>query len=55
MIDEQFVNSLYESLNEDSRHYLDIAIEKIVETKKKVGKSLLSQAAVLTFTKVLQH
>ena len=38
MIDEQFVNSLYESLNEDSRHYLDIAIEKIVETKKKGGK-----------------
>ena len=38
MIDEQFINSLYESLNEDSRHYLDIAIEKIVETKKKGGK-----------------
>lgn len=38
MIDEQFINSLYESLNEYSRHYLDIAIEKIIETKKKGGK-----------------
>lgn len=38
MIDEQFINGLYESLNEETRHYLDIAIEKIVETKKNGGK-----------------
>ena len=37
-IESEFIESLYASLPEETRHYLDIAIEKVVETKKKGGK-----------------
>jgi len=38
MIDSNFTESLYANLPEETRHYLDIAIEKVVEAKKKGGK-----------------
>jgi len=37
-IEKGFIEGLYEALPEETRHYLDIAIEKIVEAKKKGGK-----------------
>jgi len=38
MIDSNFIENLYANLPEETRHYLDIAIEKVVEAKKKGGK-----------------
>lgn len=38
MIDSKFIENLYANLPEETRHYLDIAIEKVVEAKKKGGK-----------------
>ena len=37
-IEKEFIEGLYEALPEETRHYLDIAIEKIVEAKRKGGK-----------------
>ena len=37
-VDGKFIESLYEALPEETKHYLDIAIEKVVEAKKKGGK-----------------
>lgn len=38
MIDSNFIENLYANLPEETRHYLDIAIEKIVEAKRNGGK-----------------
>lgn len=38
MIDNNFIENLYTNLPEETRHYLDIAIEKVVETKRNGGK-----------------
>lgn len=38
MIDNNFIENLYTNLPEETRHYLDIAIEKIVEAKRNGGK-----------------
>jgi len=38
MIDSNFIENLYANLPEETRHYLDIAIEKVVEAKKKGGR-----------------
>ena len=38
MIDSNFIENLYTNLPEETRHYLDIAIEKIVEAKRNGGK-----------------
>ena len=38
MIDSNFIENLYTNLPEETRHYLDIAIEKVVETKRNGGK-----------------
>jgi deoxyhypusine synthase len=37
-IEGEFIESLYAALPEETKHYLDIAIEKVVEAKKKGGK-----------------
>lgn len=38
MIDSNFIENLYTNLPEETRHYLDIAIEKVVEAKRNGGK-----------------
>lgn len=38
MTDSNFIENLYTSLPEETRHYLDIAIEKVVEAKRNGGK-----------------
>lgn len=38
MIDNNFIENLYTNLPEETRHYLDIAIEKVVEAKRNGGK-----------------
>ncbi|MDO5343198.1 MAG: hypothetical protein Q4F69_12230 [Bacteroidia bacterium] len=38
MIDSNFIENLYTNLPDETRHYLDIAIEKIVEAKRNGGK-----------------
>jgi hypothetical protein len=41
-IDMQLIDSLYHSLGEESRRYLDISIAKIVETKRRGGKVVVA-------------
>lgn len=38
MTDSNFIENLYTNLPEETRHYLDIAIEKVVEAKRNGGK-----------------
>lgn len=38
MIDSNFIENLYTNLPEETRHYLDIAIKKVVEAKRNGGK-----------------
>lgn len=41
MIDNNFIENLYTNLPEETRHYLDIAIEKVVEAKRNGGKVIV--------------
>ena len=46
-IEKDFIEGLYEALPEETRHYLDIAIEKIVEAKRRGGKVVVVVGGLL--------